>query len=253
MRFRSVVAVLAVVGLLASAANAETGTARDDALLAGKPSFGDEASPIRPGASIREPGTTSDDFCTLNYVFYNPKLASPPVYIGTAGHCTARLGQQIELSGGLDIGSVVYDSDKAGSAVDFSLIRLDPSMVSKTNPKVLGWGGPRGVVSTSALNVGDRLHMHGRGFVVGLNAATRSRAGVLASWTSTEYAADIPAVNGDSGAPLLHQPTGKALGIISRYGVFATPPSTDTGPLMSWIFAALDTAGYDDLVVATAS
>ena len=36
--------------------------------------------------------------------------------------------------------------------------------------------------------------------------------------TEQEYQADMPAVNGDSGGPLLHHETGAALGIISRYG-----------------------------------
>lgn len=257
MGLRTLVGVVAVVGLLATAAHADPDPppepSRDDALVTTKPNFGDESSPIRPGASMRHPVGDTADYCTLNFVFYDPKELNPPVYIGTAGHCTSKTGERIRLSSGQTVGTVVYDSDKAGSDVDFSLIRIDAAMVSKTNPKVLGWGGPRGVASRSGLKTGDQVDMHGYGMVLGGQESTRSRWGILTGWTSKEYTADIPAVNGDSGAPLLHHRSGRALGIISRYGVFSIPPSTDAGPLMSWIFAAIDEAGFSNVVLATAN
>ena len=243
MRYRSLVIVVVVLGLAATWASADE-PGRDDRLGLTKPDFGGDSSPIRPGAALDE--------CTLNYVFYNPQSENPPAYIGTAGHCTSKVGQRISLAGGMDIGTVVYDSDRAGSDVDFSLIRIDQNKVSKTSPKVLHWGGPTGIAATSLLDVGDQLDLYGHGILVGANEATRPRSGLLTGWTATEYAADMPAVNGDSGAPVLHHDSGRALGIISRYGVTASPPSTDTGPRMAWLFAALDNAGFEELVLATA-
>jgi hypothetical protein len=62
--------------------------------------------------------------------------------------------------------------------------------------------------------------------------------------------ADMPAVNGDSGAPLLHDKTGYALGIISRYGI-RVPPSTDIGPLVDWALREVRRSGFPDVVLAT--
>lgn len=54
-------------------------------------------------------------------------------------------------------------------------------------------------------------------------------------------------MNGDSGSPLLHDETGFAFGIISRYGFAAMPPSTDTGPMMLYVFRELEAAGSGPL------
>jgi hypothetical protein len=124
-------------------------------------------------------------------------------------------------------------------------VRIDPELVASTNPTMLGWGGPTGFVTTDELAVGDQVDVHGYGILLGDLDATRSRFGYLVNWTEDEYVANMPAVNGDSGSPLLHDATGKALGIISRYGFAAMPPSTDTGPMMPWIFRDLEAAGFD--------
>lgn len=201
------------------------------------PAWGGADSPLRPGTGM--------GFCTYNFVFYKPGTAktAPKAYIGTAGHCTETVGQRMSHPELGEIGTVVYDSDLVESTVDFSLVEIDTKMVSQTNPEVLHWGGPTGVVSQEDLQVGDEVDIYGYGLVVGMNEATRPRQGYLVAKTEEEYQADMPAVNGDSGAPLLHHETGKALGIISRYG-FTVPPSTDQGPLMPWILEELAEAGF---------
>lgn len=184
-------------------------------------------------------------FCTYNFVFYKPGTAktAPRAYIGTAGHCTDVLGQRMRHPELGEIGTVVYDSDLVRSTVDFSLVEIDQQMVSQTNPEVLHWGGPSGIVDPDDLELGDEVDVYGYGLVVGLNEATRPRQGYLVTSDEKEYQANMPAVNGDSGAPLLHHATGAALGIISRYGL-NVPPSTDQGPLMSWILDELAAAGF---------
>jgi hypothetical protein len=190
--------------------------------------------------------------CTFNYIFYElvyptPEVPQPvpDVFIGTAGHCTGEVGQRVSLSGLGEIGSVVYDSDVAGKTVDFSLIQLDPGRVAQTNPQMRGFEGPKGVATTSMLAVGDRVDIYGYGIVVGEREETRGRFGLLTDWTNNEYVADMPAVNGDSGAPLLHDESGFALGIISRYGLDQVPPSTDVGPLVDWALREVRAAGFD--------
>lgn len=205
------------------------------------PAWGGADAPLRPGSSL-------NGSCTFNFVFYTPGTAkkAPKGYIGTAGHCTDALGEEAELPGTGMIGTVVYDSDlvKGSEGVDFSLIEIKPGFIGKTNPEVLVHGGPTRAATVEDFAVGDQVDVHGYGMGVGATEQTRPRSGVLFSWTEKEYQADMPAVNGDSGAPLIHHETGAALGIISRYGL-TVPPSTDLGPLMTWIFEELDKAGFD--------
>lgn len=215
-----------------------------------EPAFGPLSSPIRPGSSL-------GGYCTFNYIFYEvvfptPEVPEPipDVYIGTAGHCTDEPGERAELAGFGEIGTVAYDSDIAASGVDFSLIEIDPGLVAQTNPQMRGFEGPTGVATPSMLEVGDRVDVYGYGVVVGQLEETRPRFGLLTDWTNDEYVADMPAVNGDSGAPLLHDETGTALGIISRYGIGQVPPSTDVGPLVDWALRESRAAGFD-IVLAT--
>lgn len=214
-----------------------------------KPAFGPLSSPIRPGSSMGG--------CTYNYIYYElvyptPEVPNPvpDVFIGTAGHCTDELGERTSVPGVGEIGTVVYDSDVAGVGVDFSLIQLDPERVTQTNPQMRGYEGPTGLATPAMLALGDRVDVYGYGLVVGQREETRPRWGLLTDWTDTEYVADMPAVNGDSGSPLLHDESGTALGIISRYGTDQVPPSTDVGPLITWVLQEVRAAGFD-VVLAT--
>lgn len=216
-----------------------------------EPEFGDLSAPLRPGSSL-------GGYCTFNWVFHQVVFPTeeepdpvPEVYIGTAGHCTDDIGERVTLTGYGQAGSVVFDTDLVGSGSDFSLIRLDPDVVADTNPQMRGFVGPTGYVTPDELTFGDQVDIHGYGLVVGQFEQTRARFGVLTDWNDQEYVADMPAVNGDSGAPLLHDETGEALGIISRYGIDQTPPSTDVGPLLTWILDDLAAAGFDDVVLTT--
>ncbi|HEX2293790.1 MAG TPA: hypothetical protein VHN37_00600 [Actinomycetota bacterium] len=236
---RKIVGLVIACGLLVGASAAPVTAKKARSRV---PAWGGEDAPIRPGASL-------NGSCTFNFVFYTPGTATraPKAYIGTAGHCTDKLGEPAELPGVGAVGKVVYDSDLVKgeyNAVDFSLIELAPAMVSQTNPTVLGWGGPKRVATVEDFAEGDRVDVYGYGLLVGETEQTRPRSGVLFSWTEQEYLADMPAVNGDSGAPLLHNETGAALGIISRWNI-DVPPSTDRGPLVVWILEALDAAGFD--------
>lgn len=209
------------------------------------PRWGGADSPLRPGASFAGK-------CTFNFVFYQPgtKGNGPIGYIGTAAHCTDKLGEIATNRDVGEIGEVVYDSDLVDSGVDFSLIELNAEVIPQTNPEVLGWGGPTRSISHEDLALGDRVNVYGYGVGVGLTEQTRPRYGFLTGYNEQEYQADMPAVNGDSGAPLIHHETGAALGIISRYGI-TVPPSTDLGPLMPWIFEELKAAGFRDVKLAT--
>lgn len=208
------------------------------------PAWGGEDSPLRPGSPMGG--------CTYNFVFFSPgtKKADAKGYIGTAAHCTDELGEAAMHPQLGEIGTVVYDSDLVKSSVDFSLIELKPKIIPKTNPTVLHWGGPTRSVTVEELEIGDQVDIYGYGVGVGSFEQTRPRYGFLVGFNNKEYQADMPAVNGDSGSPLIHHETGAALGIISRYG-FTVPPSTDMGPLMGWIFKELKAAGFGNVKLAT--
>lgn len=204
--------------------------------------WGDIASaPIRPGSSM-------NGFCTYNWVFTD---AAGTAYIGTAGHCTDTVGELVAL-GDTDpetdsIGVVVFDSDEtmgADTLVDFALIRLNADRVAEAHPAMLGWDGPKGWVAAGEANAGDIVGLHGYGTVLGDREATRDRSGVLLDADEREYRADMPAVPGDSGSPLIHVASGKALGIISRFNTGDIPPTTDIGPTMPFILSELEKAGF---------
>lgn len=236
---RYVVALAACAALLASPLSVAQGKPAPK-----QPAWGGSDSPLRPGASLGG--------CTFNFVFYKPgtKSSAPKGYIGTAGHCTDELAQKVSQPELGEIGEVVYDSDLVESGVDFSLIEIYPQFISKTNPEVLHWGGPTRASNDEDLQQGDQIDVYGYGIGFGSAEQTRPRYGVLFSWTDEEYKADMPAVNGDSGAPLIHHETGAAFGIISRYG-FPDPftgdvvASTDLGPRIGWILEELATAGFN--------
>jgi hypothetical protein len=224
---------LLLVGLLALPALSAPVGAQVGA--AAPPAWGSVSAPLRPGAEAQ----TAEGQCTYNFLFYDASNA----YVGTAAHCTDKLNEVARLGNGQRVGVVVYDSDRVAgaSAVDFSLIRLDTAMIAQANPKMLGnVHGPTGSVTHADLRVGEPVAFYGYGLVLGELAPTRPREGVLVTFSTTMYQADMPAVNGDSGAPILEKETGKALGIVSHYGTY----TTDEGPLMSFVLDELRRAGF---------
>lgn len=197
--------------------------------------------PIQPGAEVQ----IGLNLCTLNFVFRSGSTR----YIGTAGHCASTTGLRA-VTEGLEFGTVVYTRND--NVLDFALIRIDNGDLDQVSNAVRHWGGPSGVTATADVGTLDMLNFYGYGFVVGSLAETRPRQGVLVTYGSTHFQMDGPAVNGDSGGPVLHAETGRALGIISQYGLNETIPTTDYGPTMSHITTMLASAGYT-LTLQTAS
>lgn len=228
--FASLLAALVALPALSAPVGAEVSTTA-------APAWGSLSAPLRPGAEAQ----TAEGFCTYNFLFYDSSNA----YVGTAAHCTDKLNEVAKLGNGQRVGVVVYDSDRASGAdrdVDFALIRLDAAMVSQANPKMLGnVNGPTGNVSHRDLRIGEPVAFFGYGLLLGELAATRPREGAVVTFDTRLYQADMPAVNGDSGAPMLEKETGRALGIVSHYGTY----TTDEGPLMSFVLDELKKAGFN--------
>ncbi|TMK77017.1 MAG: hypothetical protein E6G46_12165 [Actinobacteria bacterium] len=72
---------------------------------------------------------------------------------------------------------------------------------------------------------------------------TRGRPGILADDTTTAYFAELPAIFGDSGGPVIEASTHKALGIASGIGV-TVPPSTLLGPTVEGTLNTLAAHGF---------
>lgn len=197
---------------------------------------------IQPGAILR----SSVGQCTMNFVFED---SSGGLFVGTAGHCSQKVGDRMRSADG-EFGSVVWR--ESSSSMDFSLVRIDGDKTGQVSPAVRFWGGPVGSTASSETGAGDALLLYGYGVGFATTSATRPREGVLWSDSSSDYVADTGAVNGDSGGPIIHEPTGKALGIVSRFNLTSLVPSTDIGPTVESILAVLSANGFN-LTLKTAA
>lgn len=200
---------------------------------------------LAPAASVAEapiqPGAQLGDFCTLNFIF----ASGANRYVGTAGHCVAK--DEVARVAGSRIGITVFSRDD--DTLDFALIKIDPGKLGDIDPSVRGIGGPTGVATRSHTAVGDSVSFHGYGLLLGDIGATRTRSGILMNHGASTYAANMPAVNGDSGGPVIHARTGRALGIVARYGTTGFPPSTDVGPTIEFVLGALAAANLSVTLV----
>lgn len=180
--------------------------------------------------------------CTLNFVFDGTGSLEGEVYIGTAGHCVG-VGQAVSNGEVGPIGTVVYDND---GVTDFALIDVDDSKHDQVDAQLRGHPGtPTGVANHAETSLGDLLIFSGYGTGFTITETTReNRTGILVSHDETEYTADGPVVPGDSGGPIVHQATGKALGIVSHFNLAGIPPTTDEGPTVEHILGELHADGF---------
>lgn len=192
--------------------------------------------PVPESNQFLQPGTeveTPLGLCTLNFVW----VGGGSTYIGTAGHC-ANAGHRVSTSGHGAWGTVVLDLNDP----DFALIRVDAAKVSAVRAAVQHWGGPTGVASAAETSTGELLVIHGYGAVLSITEPTQAKQGVLFGDSAQTYSADTWAIPGDSGAPVLLKDDRQALGIISAFNL---PISTDIGPTVDHIEAALRARGWN--------
>ena len=204
-------------------------------LVAGLPAVPGEAAglPIQPGAYVSTKGAG----CTLNFLFTDVKKRR---YVGTAGHCSAKVGDVSLDADDERIGTIVFRENDG--EMDFSLIAVDRARYGDLKATVLGWGGPTGVTKPADTAQLDVVLHYGHGLLYGSNEATRPRRGVLVLDDAERYVVNTPVIFGDSGGPVLHAPTGRALGVISRLST--DPPSTLVGPTVESILKRLAQQGF---------
>lgn len=189
-------------------------------------------APIRPGAFMDAPAG-----CTLNFVFADDSA----LYIGTAGHCTDRIGDRVSTPATGAFGTVVYR--RLAGWDDVALIRIDQDQRSRVGIALERFGAPTGVTLAAETAAGDAIGLEGNGVLLGEAAATRSRIGVLGGDTDGYFVAELPALFGDSGGPVVHLGSGKALGVVS--GIAPTvPPGTFAGTTIDRMLILASQAGF---------
>jgi hypothetical protein len=188
-------------------------------------------NPIQPGDIV----FTNLGQCTLDFVFDG---AGGETYFGIAGHCVS-LNSDVSTTGHNGFGTVVYDDD---FSADFALIRVKTAHVPSVAAAVKGHPGmPTGVVQPGNASTGDLLLFSGYGLLFGSTQLTQEeRVGVLYSTGEVGYCATGPALFGDSGGPVLHANSSKALGIVNRLGCVGTV----SGTLVSYAIQRATSQGF---------
>ena len=192
MRRVRAAALLSTTGLLALAGSAHA------------------AQPVQPGAYHETDGAG----CTLNFIYDG---AGGP-YVGTAAHCVERVGQWTYDLDGDPIGRVAAIGSEDATETDWALIRIEGAALGRINPSVIGHPGtPTGVTAPATTSSGDRVYTSGHGLGFFVTNVTREQRPAALMYDDTEIYTLLGAlIYGDSGGPIVHATSGRALGIVSR-------------------------------------
>jgi hypothetical protein len=167
---------------------------------------------IRPGSWMIEPYA-----CTMNFIFKK----SGAFGIGTAGHCTDRLGQEVVLltvapGGGnpvlVEVGSVLTRVDR-GIGADFALVSVRPQLTGWVDPTTAVVAGPCGAYGGSGP---ETVAHYGHGLVIGTGGTPR--AGLALTWKGAGFGWNGAAIFGDSGSPV-RVTNLRAAGVLTHIGV----------------------------------
>ena len=193
-------------------------------------------------AGLLHPGDlheTPVGFCTLNFVYDG----GGSTYFGTAAHCVERNGDVILDADGDRIGQVAFLASADDTETDFAFIRVDSGRLADVRSSVRGHPSyPTGVTTASQTARGDQLQISGHGIGFDLTRPTREQRRAFLTFDNSElWTAVGPLINGDSGGPIVHIRTGKALGMESRLCIGVC---TDEGPTVEGILAKAAAAGF---------
>ena len=182
---------------------------------------------IQPGAYHE----TSVGACTLGFVFSGP---SGQALLGTAAHCVDRVGETVRDIDGVAWGKVAFIGDEDDTARDFAFITVDSEDLGRVRNGVKGHPQyPTGFTRSSETALGDVIQQSGYGIGFDLTAPTREQRKAALTFDDASIWGIAGLMNfGDSGGPLIHIRTGKALGIESRICIGVC---TDEGPTVEGI------------------
>lgn len=219
---------------------------------------------IRPGSMT----FTEGGQCTSNFVFFD---AADNVYIGQAAHCSGTggstatngcdsaslpLGTEVEIEGASQPGTLVYNSwlamqeagetdDNACQFNDFALVQIDPADVDEVNPTIPFWGGPTGIVGTTA-SLEKVLSYGNSSLRLGLDPL-RPKEGVSLGQSAGGWTHDVltvtPGIPGDSGSAFIDR-GGRAFGTLSTLQILPMAGSNGVSDL-SLALAYMRSSGFD--------
>lgn len=140
--------------------------------------------------------------CTANFVFSDGSDWRTEPYIGTAAHCTDKVGDtvimQVDTTTLAEVGTVVKRTSTEDPGRDFALIKVFPEVAAKwgVNPAI-PTGGPQGIYT--GCDPGQVVKNYGHGYGVAV-AQGKPEAGVAAHWYDDAYGFFGVGAPGDSGS-----------------------------------------------------
>ena len=140
--------------------------------------------------------------CTANFIFTNGGDWRTQPYIGTASHCTDKVGDvvimQVDSTTLAEVGTVAKRTPTQDPGADFALIQVFPAVAAKwgVNPAI-PTGGPQGIFT--GCNPGQAVKNYGHGYGVAV-AQGKPEAGVTAHWYDDAYGWFGAGIMGDSGS-----------------------------------------------------
>lgn len=194
---------------------------------------------LSPGDQILVEGAS----CTLGFLVADPT----GLYFTTAGHCI-REGQVASNPdhGDIGVGAFRFLDPDTGQPTDgqpgkdFALIRLDPALYDKLNPKICGWDGPKGIYRETP--GGGEVRHYGHGVVFGEFGPTTQQRQGYNLWTDLDaFTWAGMGVPGDSGSAVITA-DGLALGVLTH--VIIAPPDTNGGTHLDKGFALAAEKGF---------
>ncbi len=208
-------------------------------------------TPVHPGDFME----SNVGGCTLGFVFNGTGSKAGNVYFATAAHCVDHVGEDIKLSSGTIIGDVAAIGNADAEATDWALIQVRSQYEGDVRGAVRGHPTiPMGYTNPSETAQFDLIRFSGYGMGFDLLALTReSRVGLMGSDSGETYDLIGLDISGDSGGPIIHDRTGKALGLVSRGCVTALLPvpgpcgggvATSVGPTVQGILAKAAAKGF---------
>jgi trypsin len=197
------------------------------------------AESIQPGDVLY----SDDASCTLGFVVQG----MGQTYFLTAAHCV-KPAAQVTLDDGTVLGRAVAEGSTLDTptdpADDWALIEVRAELVPLVSGAVRGHPGtPSGVALSGETSFGDLIAHSGWGIPFFVTDVTREqRYGVLVDQDQGTWASVGPDTYGDSGGPVIHVDTGKALGLVAQV---CLGTCTSIGPTVEGILSRAALAGYN--------
>ena len=197
---------------------------------------------VHPGDFIRFDSGSNNIWCTAAFVFDGLGAHAGKVFMGTAAHCIQKPGgQEVTVGSGPEngttdvagttggtevLGRIVAQGSTAAVDGDWALIEVRPEMVPRVRPELRRYPEhPSGVAVPDDMAAYDVLEHVGYGIPFFVHPLLRDeRQGLFLRSDGRVFESLLAVYGGDSGGPIVHGPSGKAVGILNGYFCSTVPP-----------------------------